>query len=193
MASYSSSVNTINVAGGALMNRSQNMVNEPCTDYKGLKSNAQEKSGRVLGIARIRKIQRKWANLKTTVCGIDGNRDIDDGILICLKEMGLSHIEIRTIVNAGSPCLSCLHQEKFKSRKENRKPWHHALTPVTVALFCKFIEGLGIEDGFPCAHRLPKHYILSNNVRKKRTWVSIYNNYLDFMDSKLEFLEDHKK
>ena len=29
--------------------------------------------------------------------------------------------------------------------------------------------------------------------QEEKTWVSIYNNYLDCMDSKLELLEDHEK
>ena len=95
-------------------------------------------------------------------------------------KLGLSHIEIRSFLKVGG--YRCSRVYNISSNREKvDKPRHHALNANSLAAFRAFMDGLDVEDGYPCSHRRPKFYVLGEKV----TWKMLYNRYEEMIDTKI--------
>ena len=147
------------------------------------------RTNNVLGAERLKSIQEKWSTLDTKRHGPAGDGDLADGILTCLQKCGLSHIEIRAALKCGSGRLTWLrHRKSNEVARTNNEKRSHALSQVDVNLFKAFMRTLDVEDGFPCAHRCPKFYILRNG--KATTWKELYGDYCDYIEKEKEKMDE---
>ncbi|EEY66671.1 uncharacterized protein PITG_21820 [Phytophthora infestans T30-4] len=86
-----------------------------------------------------------------------------EGIVIQFLQQGLSEREIRAVIPVGSSRIVRLRKvleegvETLHTRREPQRPWH-ALSDDDIAVLKKHCETWILEDGFPCAHRRPRHY-----------------------------------
>ena len=126
----------------------------------------------------------QWKRLETIRHGLDSDGDVGDGIILCLMRCGLSFIEIRSVLPVGGYRLSRLKHFTGYSTRSTRKPVYHAFNNATVDVFKTFIDSLHVEDGFPCAHRRPKFYVITE--KRSITWKEIYHDYCEFAKQKNE-------
>ena len=83
------------------------------------KSDARERVINFLGKERVQKLQEKWESLDTSNHSFDGDGDICDGILLCLRNMGLSFIQIRSILNVGNSRLTRITKINKDQKKKS--------------------------------------------------------------------------
>ena len=136
-----------------------------------------------LGTEQVSAIQRQWRTLDTQRHGHLGYGNIGDGILVCLMKVGLSIMEIQSVIKVGGYQLTRL--KKITSNSDSIiLPRAHTLSVQPVNLFKTFFETLDGEDSIPCAHHRPKYYVLKEG--KQITWKDLYGNYKRYAHEKLE-------
>ena len=150
--------------------------------YAQKKSSAYDRILARLGEERIDNLKQKWNSLNIRCHGVDGDGDVGDGIITCLQKLNFSFIEIQSILPIGSSRLTRVIKLQ-SSRNREKRVRRHALSTASRALFSSYMESLDCEDGFPCAHRRPKRYIISDNVI---TWKAIYENYVRYVEMQRE-------
>ena len=143
----------------------------PRQNYADKKHNTLRRVQVVLGLDRISSIQRKWNSLDTKNHS-KGDGDIGDGILLCLQRIGLSQVKIQAILRVGSSRLTRIRKFTGAHTHLSRHARSHALNIESVDLFKRFFKSLEVEDGFPCAHRRLKCYVLREG--KMVTWKELY-------------------
>ena len=119
------------------------------------------------------KLQHRWNSLDTKLK--KGDKDIGDGILMCLQKIGLSAIEIRSFLKVGGSRLSRIIKFTTNCNAAPRLLRYHALSQISVDYFKNYIISLDVEDGFACAHRRPKFYVSKHG--KAVTWINLHDDY----------------
>ena len=130
------------VSGGLAMYRARHN-HFPRKIEKMKEEEAREKLIKMLGKDQVRKLQQKWKSLDTHRHNFDRDGDIGDGILICLKNFGLSCIHICDTIICGTSKLTKINQ----SQKAGHAPASHALSAMLVGTWCEFMDSLDIKDG----------------------------------------------
>ena len=91
-----------------------------------------------------------------------GDGNIADRFLLCLLKIGLSTIEIQSMIKVRGLRLTRLR--KFTTNQDRVVlPCSHVLSIKSVDIFRDFFEQLDGEDGFLCPHRRPKFCVRKNN------------------------------
>ena len=102
-----------------------------------------------------------------------GDGNIADVILVCLLKIGLSTIEIQSMIKVGGLQLTRLR--KFATNQDRVVlPRSHALFTESVDIFKYFFEQLDGEDRYLCTHWSLKFYVLKTN--KAVSWTELHNN-----------------
>lgn len=124
-----------------------------------------------LGQSEFDRIASGWANLRTlkrkTPLYEKGN-----GVILNLIDLGLSNIEIRSILPIGCGRISQLRKFDGSNATTRRRP-AHALSDESIAYLNDVIKSWPVEDGFPCAHRRPVLYLLEEGI----TYKKLYDRY----------------
>jgi hypothetical protein len=133
---------------------------------------------------QVSEVQESWTKLKTK----RGERDWEkaNGIILNLIDVGLSEIEIRSILPVGSSRIQRLRSYDPSVAPISSGAPLHALNRKDIAFFKGFIEGIDTEDGFPCGHRRPKKYVLEEGA----TWKKLYARYIEQASKEPSAAED---
>ena len=111
---------------------------------------------------RVHAIHQRWDSLNTTKHRHMGDGNITNRILLCLLKIGLSTIEIQSMIKVGGWQLNRL--QNFTTNQDRVVlPRSHALSTKSVDIFRDFFKQLDGEDGFLCSHWRPKFYVLKND------------------------------
>ena len=176
------------LSGGGAMHRPKRNSRQAQTSAEK-KEAALRRATQFLGINRIAAIRRRWDSLDTSRHGLDSDGDVADGMLLVLKNCGLSHIEIQSIVKVGGSRLSRLYNfESNRNRSADRTKRTHAFNEMSVSLFQAFFSSLDVEDGFACGHRRPKMYVIGEDM----TWKKLHEKYVSFVEGeKMKITDIH--
>jgi hypothetical protein len=112
------------------------------------------------------------------------NRDdwmLQNGLILGLIDQGLSQIQIRMFLGCGG---SRVERVRHHERAE-RKPPSHAFPEATITYLKVIVSQWKTEDGFPCAHRKPRQYLLQDNG-KEATWLALHKQYKKDWENLLE-------
>ena len=93
---------------GTRMHRPERDGKGKVSKWPQLKENAFKRCLFTLGEERIEILKEKWSGMDTTDRGATGDGDIGDGILLCLRNLGLSILEIRSILPVGGSRMTRL-------------------------------------------------------------------------------------
>ena len=66
-------------------------------DFRGRLDGAFLSVEKKLGAERVAALSQKWKSLRNQKHGLHGDRDLADSMLVCLLNLSLSHVEIRSI------------------------------------------------------------------------------------------------
>jgi hypothetical protein len=109
-----------------------------------------------------------------------------NGIILSLLLANVPQLSIRLLLRCGGYRINrILAEHKDPSMNRGRRygvqPWH-AATPEDLQKVndCMMIweEGGQLEDGYPCAHRRPRRYFVSEGT----TWISLHADYAKRMN-----------
>lgn len=122
---------------------------------------------KMTSIKELNKVQKSWMNLNTEHGGTGWEKG--NGILINLLDIGLSEIEIRSNLPVGESRINRLRgynpKANMATHDSHRPVSQHALTCQDIAFLKSFIEVTDTKDGFSCAHRRRKKYVLEESAK----------------------------
>ena len=130
---------------------------------KSRKESALQRVISKLGEARVEKIRTDWGAMESGVGGSEWMQS--EGIIISLLQCGLSEIEIRAVIPVGGSKIDRLRKmlhngiETLHTRRPPRVP-AHAVSDECMDRIKSDAMTWEVEDGFSCAHRRPKQYLL---------------------------------
>ena len=168
-----------NTSGSGGMHRPTRNTRDKIT-WSGKKERALVRVRSLIGLAKMKQLQETWAKLHPDGKQKGEGSNYGDGALMVMILMKLSNIEIQSFIPVGGSRLSRVRKLDKKQITKNRKR-SHAMSAKSVMFFCDFMESLDLEDGFPCAHRRPKRYIVSDNVNI--SWTDIHKLYKEYVNS----------
>ena len=163
----------LNTSGGCSMHRPTRRTNKRIISYGDRKETVYARTLIKLGEERVQALKHRWASMKTGVHGHRGDGDVADGIIICLKQLNLSNVMIRSFIPVGGTRLARVDKLMADMSKKPKLRAPHAFNKITILLYCDFMKSLNCVDRFPCSHRPPKRYVISNN-NTNITWKEIY-------------------
>ena len=140
------------------------------------KDNALKRVTEKLGEQTLAKMREDWAMMETGAAGREW--ETSDGIVINLIQSGFSEMEIRAIIPVGGYKIGRLRDvlkvgfEQNHTRRPPRTP-AHAVVDADLDAIKQHALTWEVEDGFPCAHRRPKQYL----VDPKLTFTKLYQGY----------------
>jgi hypothetical protein len=111
-----------------------------------------------------------WAQLETQFGGKDWEKA--NGIIINLRNLGASEIELRSVFNVGSSRVHRLDHYDPEQDVGPKVP-AHAFSAETLAFLKEVADTWETEDGFPCVHRRPRHYFTEAGI----TWKLLHSRY----------------
>ena len=121
---------------------------------------------------RVHAIHQMWDSLNTTKHGHMKDGNIANGIFLCLLKIGLSTIEIQSMIKVGGESRLTRLQKITTNQDRVVLPCSHELSTKLVDIFRDFFKQLDSEDGFLCPHRRPKFYVLKND--KAVSWTELH-------------------
>jgi hypothetical protein len=147
---------------------------KPAASHAEKVARAAERALAKLGQEKYDEIKQSWAALLNP-----NNQNGDDwekgnGIIINLLSLNFSHLEIRTMLGCGGSRISRLADYMKDPQPKVRKTPAHAFNDDDdKKRIHAHINSYEREDGFPCSHRRPRQYF----VTEKLTWTSIHKDY----------------
>ncbi|ETP05287.1 hypothetical protein F441_18073 [Phytophthora nicotianae CJ01A1] len=121
----------------------------------------------LLGEDNIKKMGEDWESWDTSEGGREWQQS--EGVVLQLLRQGLSERVIRVIPPVGGNRVARLKKmlesgvETFHTRREPSKP-AHAFSDECITRFKEHCSPWVMEDGFPCAHRIPRQYFTEPNI-----------------------------
>lgn len=142
-----------------------------------LKQNDFNRALRKLGsMDAVNEIRESWSKMDTKYGGLEWRQS--EGIVINLVTQGLSQKEIRALIPVGGFRTSRLKKAVDSDfadfhTKRKRQVGASAVTSDQLEFLKTDANSWKTEDGFPCAHRRPRTYLVEENV----TWTLLHQRY----------------
>jgi hypothetical protein len=101
-----------------------------------------------------------------------------DGVIASLIGRGCSEKVLRSVLGIGSGRYSRVRDNKRKQLAPGINGNH--LTEEDIERLIHFFKTIPTEEGYPCAHRKIKHYIIEQAI----TWMKFWQRYRQNMEAK---------